>query len=771
MNDTLVTTFEKIIFPVWYMSRIKLDLSAAPLTGRVFCCTSICSEKYTEIASKCKAMGGTCREDLRNDVMYLIVGARHTPKYEYATKNRFDIKFLTPESITSLHEKWINGYDITNIEDELAKHKLPVFQGLLITCTNITDNNQRQEIISLVESHGGKFLSDLTKTVNVVISPVKREGAKYEWAQKWNIPIVHPNWARSSINVGASLEVSNFSLNIDPRDMFTGITPRNQSNRGLLSTRFDDDEEEHSAQLMLPDNHLKVKVNEKRKRSSNKVWDDLMEVADAEVDSFTTKGFVDKWKDDIIDVDESKIKAIEEEIDKHDDSKTILTNIEEKAKSAKRGIFSGLIFQFYGFDTDQTSKLTHVVSTNGAFVFDIRKTLLHSEDPTHIIINSLASRNTYNELLEVVPNSLIIPKIKTEWFIERSLEKRKCIDDIWGDFIKVKPIPAFKNILISVSGYCGTELLHLERLISLIGANFDPIFTPNNNLLISTKNSRKLLFSRQWHIPAIREAWLWACAKTGKLLPITDHLDPTKYNWLLKGQDILSLQLGFLEKQRLATDASEKRASKSPNEKKTTTGLEKSDSPNVSISDFRMKIAKLKNKNISQNDPISDDDICTFNRSISKKRRRLESAYPCSISSPTFQSNAHISLENAKETKDTLHNQTDSCNFINGDHSKTVTNLDKDIKVFPEVFVKNSTNTRLAGRSLVSATGSLLTSIEGDDLKAYSDGSLINSTRITNISTEAYCNQKEDHLHSKSIVGYSDPGSAEKTTLLQAFDS
>ena len=83
-------------------------------------------------------MGAVSRQDLTSEVTHLIVGSADTPKYKYVAKNRPDVKVIDAEWVNSVHQKWINGEDV-DISEHEEKHKFPVFKGLQVCVTNITD--------------------------------------------------------------------------------------------------------------------------------------------------------------------------------------------------------------------------------------------------------------------------------------------------------------------------------------------------------------------------------------------------------------------------------------------------------------------------------------------------------------------------------------------------------------------------------------------------------------------------------------------------------
>lgn len=87
-------------------------------------------------------MGALHRHDLTSDVTHLIVGDPNTPKYKYVAKHRSDVKVVVAAWVDEIHEKWIAGEDVKVLDYE-EKYRFPVFSGMRISVTNISDGTNR----------------------------------------------------------------------------------------------------------------------------------------------------------------------------------------------------------------------------------------------------------------------------------------------------------------------------------------------------------------------------------------------------------------------------------------------------------------------------------------------------------------------------------------------------------------------------------------------------------------------------------------------------
>ncbi|ODQ65813.1 hypothetical protein NADFUDRAFT_70190 [Nadsonia fulvescens var. elongata DSM 6958] len=512
------------------------DSSNHPLSGMIFCCTSVSIEIWTSISSKCKAMGGICYEDLKNDVDYLIVGERHTPKYEFATQHRFGMKFLIPEFIFEIHEKWINGRDF-DVNREIEKFKLPVFSGMVISCTRISEG--RQELINQLTTNGGKYSPELTKNISVLISPFQ-QGRKYDYAKLWGIPIVHPNWIQRSIEIGAALDETLFDLNIDPESMMKG--PQQLSPNSMRKKYLD------SRKNLPPNESLVQPVTAKELTHAPGI-------ASLYHEHNRNNGFLgivkkaNSFKPFDIEDQGANFEKSENILNKNLPKETTIVDnricpqpIPNNSSNNQRGVFSGLNFQLYGFDSKQMKILVNTVVRNGGIVCNISQVMEEKigntsklSSPNYYIINSAIPVDVFEKISMDIHNQ---SAVKTEWFIERSISQgvQHLYHGVWGDYVTFRNISSFKNLRISISGYEDIELLQAERLIHMLGATYSAVFEPTTNILIcKTVKCKKFKYAKFWKVPIVKDSWLWCCAKTGKLVDLA--------GWLSKGQDVEILNL------------------------------------------------------------------------------------------------------------------------------------------------------------------------------------------------------------------------------------
>ena len=133
---------------------------------------------------------------------------------------------------------------------------------------------------------------------------------------------------------------------------------------------------------------------------------------------------------------------------------------------------------------------------------------------------------------EEAPIGYSASQVVTELWIERCIANHSLFDP--DDLVICKPMPGpfprprmfpcdntnveMKNIAISITGFSGADLLHVERLIALLGADYYCNLTRRRSLLLTPDNvtsGQKLLKAKEWGIPVVRVGWLWEVIRRG----------------------------------------------------------------------------------------------------------------------------------------------------------------------------------------------------------------------------------------------------------------
>jgi DNA replication regulator DPB11 len=124
------------------------------------------------------------------------------------------------------------------------------------------------------------------------------------------------------------------------------------------------------------------------------------------------------------------------------------------------------------------------------------------------------------------------PRVVTDMWIERCLAYKTYIDPdehAVGRPVGKFPIDGFRDLTINSTGFEGVDLLHLSKLVKLVGATYDEILRPWISVLICNKtkaNPEKQRYARSWGIPVVSDAFLWACLQSGQLKSIDAYRLP-----------------------------------------------------------------------------------------------------------------------------------------------------------------------------------------------------------------------------------------------------
>ncbi|CAN6606771.1 hypothetical protein TRVA0_003S01970 [Trichomonascus vanleenenianus] len=473
-----------------------MSLSDGLLAGKVICCTQVEPEIRDKIYHVVETLGGVFSQHLSEDVTHLVVGGRNTPKYQFAVRQRGDMVFLKPAFLPALFENWQKGDEFRDIDSELAKGKLGVFEGCSICFTNI-EAGERRELIDLIRANGAEFTKDLIKDSTTHLVTDGMSGKKLEFARKWGQHIVTKAWVHDSIRRGAALR----------EDYYHPDLPEDRIGKDACIEWPEDNTPKKSVPKEKPaPRKPSLRLSKKRNLNPDEVWG-VVNNDDSIRRTKASKSSEDSWID----------------TRQPENTSSIISANNPSHTSNNSGDTSGRIFEhfdftFYGFTSKQDSILKNTIESLGGMVRD-------SIDDVHdfVIISS-----------SMAPASRPQPKnaaIATEWMIERSMHLKSLTLDIWGTPLEHHNVPGFDCLNIHYSGYSGIEELHLSRMIKLLGANHEPIMevnagrTNSTDIVIMSKakgRRQKILLCQKHKIPMVTETWLFKCAEKGFLVPLDE---------------------------------------------------------------------------------------------------------------------------------------------------------------------------------------------------------------------------------------------------------
>lgn len=474
------------------------------LDGFTFCCTGVKKELKDSIVEKCKSMGADHQDDLTQDAHFLLVGDQESHKYAFAAKSRLDITFLHPQFVEHLHAQWIAG-DEVDLDAVVHEFRLPAFYGQILSTSNISE---RAPLVELIHEAGGVFDGYVNaRKTNILVTPLAK-GNKYEFARKKGIPVVHPRWIEDSVRRGAMLELQPYHPRQPEERLGLGAV---ECEGGVwevhptpwkLAERVVEDQEKLFRRPKLRQTDLVTSL-----------WNRLTQ----EPVAMSTQ-------------DES---ASESAVSEPKPAKS--TAKEPTPEPKQKPMFEGRKFMFAGFIKAQMKKLVTCVESHGA-------TVVGSESQaTEIIVHVELPPDRYDSLI----TSCDTP-IHTFWLIERSIYQKKFTKDVWSSYVPEKDLVGFADINICITGFSGVELLHVEKLISMVGARYLTIFSEKTAsvLIAGSEAARKVQKAHKWQVPVVSIEWLWDSAVTSKVMDVDRYIMGSKTYLAMRRFDTKGVLVG-----------------------------------------------------------------------------------------------------------------------------------------------------------------------------------------------------------------------------------
>lgn len=473
--------------------------------------------KQTELAAWAAEMGAEHKLDLTSDVTHLIVGETQTPKYKYVAREREDVKCLREEWIPAVRQTWMEGVDVPLqlLEDQ---YRLPTFHELKVCITGFEDPDQRKELETLINKHGGEYRGDLRKdcTHLLCFTPA---GAKYASAKAWgNICTVSIEWLTMSIERGLILDEQYFDPSLPPevrgKDAWKRMERRSPS---LKRTRTDD---------MKTGPSRKLRRTASSRFASDSVWQDLLPTDAPNAAAVT--GAARASGDESLETNTAK-DGLQSGI-----SADSLHGIAGRANASiakptiRRGLFFGKRFLLHGFDSRRIQLLRqHLESQDAEVECDVA---VFSQQSTTSDIDAkftIIPHSSSDEEVRSVPQTTDT-QLVTELWVEKCLHSKAYIEpqSIHGPF--KHPVAGFDKLSISSTGFEGVDLMHVTKIVKLLGATYSDSLTKKTSLVLCQGESmtrQKFKHAIAWGIPAIQSAWLWECAQSGELKAWDDLLE------------------------------------------------------------------------------------------------------------------------------------------------------------------------------------------------------------------------------------------------------
>ncbi|KAJ5587505.1 uncharacterized protein N7459_003270 [Penicillium hispanicum] len=498
-----------------------------PLAGAVICFTSVSVEQRTQLVNIAKEMGARERPDLTSEVTHLLVGATDSPKYKFVARERNDIAVLKPEWIEAVRHSWMQGED-TDIRALEVQYKLPAFYGLTICITGFSDMAFRTRMNDSAVENGAEFRRDLTKSVTHLIAR-NADGEKYKFAVQWNIKVVTVQWFNDCLERGMILDEEKYHPMVPPEEQGVGawIRPSPAEEQQLAKERAAAHEKSSDPR---PRKKLRRSASTKLIGQNENIWGDIIGAGFLNTE---TAGSKDEAEEPVV----PKPKPVIQ-VGKSFASETTFTETMENHRQPDpmpklpEGFLDESYFFVHGFSSKQMRIVHSHLELNGAQLVESlsdfsRPSIPKTGQGLYIMVPYQTPRSEVPSTDEMAFECEVV----TDMWLEKCLHARALVppeSHVASTPFPKFPITGFSGMRICSTGFGGIDLLHVSKLVNLMGASYDEVLTAKASVLIcndpQSASLEKLRHTREWKVPAVSADWLWISIQTGQKKPFEPYI-------------------------------------------------------------------------------------------------------------------------------------------------------------------------------------------------------------------------------------------------------
>ncbi|KAI5304662.1 hypothetical protein KEM56_006163 [Ascosphaera pollenicola] len=490
-------------------------------------------------------MGAVHTFDLTANVTHLIVSTPDTEKYRYVARERNDMKVLQPDFIDAVRIQWMSGgnANIQQLEDE---YRFRTFQGTKICVTGWDDYDFRIALEEKLRKNGASFQRDLTKEATHLVAKAPT-GRKFEFATLWGAKIVSLKWIEDSLSRGMILDENRYHPSIPLEKQGMGAWRR-------PSPPSENSSPKRPVPVALPQRARKIRrvASMKLGSQSEDLWGAIMAEGN-EPDALPAPApETDAWKDDNKDLADAHQQAglagseDPKDLDPLTDEASIAPTNDGNstaagaAKSSRtspqpepRGFWHNCRFFIYGFTSKETDILVHHLTFRDAEIVKTSKELASPSQAEvdnvqrYVLIPFACSRQRVPSLDDLEGDV----KFVNDLWVEKCLHYDKFIapeEHAACTPFKSIAISGFRDLNICSTGFTGIDLLHVSKIVNLMGAKYNEYLTPSASILIcdsmSEKSREKLRHVSNWNVPAVSPDWLWDSISAGTRQPYEKYL-------------------------------------------------------------------------------------------------------------------------------------------------------------------------------------------------------------------------------------------------------
>ena len=173
------------------------------MKGLVITSTGCNTQEKKDIQEKVQFMGGVYTPALSGNVTHLIMKsvADFSPKFKVAVSK--DLPIMVPSWVDAV---WAQSCkeSVHGTDPIFAKFACPPFLGLEFCVTQIP-SKEREVLSKIIENNGGHYSGQLELNKTNILIATAAEGEKFNYAKRWKIRCLKPDWIHHSLNKGYAL--------------------------------------------------------------------------------------------------------------------------------------------------------------------------------------------------------------------------------------------------------------------------------------------------------------------------------------------------------------------------------------------------------------------------------------------------------------------------------------------------------------------------------------------------------------------------------------
>ncbi|CAG8051615.1 unnamed protein product [Penicillium olsonii] len=488
-------------------------------------------------------MGALHSIHLTSDVTHLLVGDTNSDKYKFVARERNDVLAMKPEWIEAVRLSWTQGEDMDIAAMEKEYRLAPLF-GLKICITGFSDRQFvhvwervlandclavpfRAYMQKTTEENGAEYRKDLTKSVSHLIAR-DSTGEKYKFATQWHIKVVSVKWFTDSIERGMILDEDKYHPLVPQAEQGVGAWNRSLPSQREPSRRDNTNANENSGNPRP--RKLRRVASTKLVDQNESIWGDIVGTGfDREPNGNTTpQGQKPEAPRPTI----QAYKSFASETTFSESTQSNQLPAPASAPAKDNGFLHGSYFFIAGFSSKQTKVLREHLSYNGARLVDSLSEFSRPDIPkTGHGLFIMVPYQTPRSKVPSTDDMAFECEVVTEMWLERCIDARAFVppeSHVASTPFPEFPLPGFPDMRICSTGFGRIDLLHLRKVVELMGATYGDFLTQKASVLVckdpQTASLDKLRHTGEWGIPTVSADWLWISIQAGQKKPFDPYI-------------------------------------------------------------------------------------------------------------------------------------------------------------------------------------------------------------------------------------------------------